>query len=147
MEFHWRTLMEAVPLTRKAEEYRAELSLITDGGEKIQGSWKYSALRPDFPLLAFYPETGIMVPPPYMTLPAQRLWLLYPSTMQLTGDPNHAFQPDEKLPLLTWDWEAFTGISVDLSQVKHLILQGEDRQWKITLYELEFRDREIARVP
>lgn len=135
MEFHWRTLMEAIPLTRKAGEYRAELSLITDGGEKIQGSWKYSALRPDFPLLAFYPETGIMVPPPYMTLPAQRLWLLYPSTMQLTGDPDHAFQPDEKLPPLTWDWEAFTGISVDLSQVKHLILQGEDRQWKITLYE------------
>lgn len=135
MEFHWHTTAESFPLAQNAAEYRVELCASScDGSDEMHQSWRFPVVQADLPLLAFDPDTGRFIPiARNNTLPAQPLWLLYPDTAQLTGEPPDTFCPDEALPALPWEWAKFRGLSVDLSRSQRLILQQESKQQKINL--------------
>lgn len=130
MEFHWHTTEEVFPLTTKAAEYRVELCIgMAEGNEEVRQSWNFPVFQDNLPLLAFDRETGVLIPVTHSTLPAKHLWLLYPDTAELTGEPTSSFQYDEELPSLSWDWATFKGYSVDLEHTRRLILQqGTDRR-------------------
>ncbi|MDY0018960.1 MAG: hypothetical protein RBT47_03070, partial [Anaerolineae bacterium] len=124
MEFHWRTTEESFPLSQKAAVYRVELCTAgQDSSIVLCQSWCYPVLQSDLPVLTFDPEMCAFIPILHGTLPAQSLWLLYPHTAELIGEPTDSFSPAEELPPLPWDWDEFKGIYIDLTHIRRLILQ------------------------
>lgn len=80
-------------------------------GESIIRTWQFDCTESTMPL-AFYPESGVLLPSS-KTLPANSLWLLFPSgqTPQITGG-----RIVEELPRLDGAWSRYTLEGWDLSQ-------------------------------
>jgi len=79
--------------------------------ESIIRTWQFDCTESTMPL-AFCPESGVLLPSS-KTLPANSLWLLFPSgqTLQITGG-----RKVEELPRLDGAWSRYTLEGWDLSQ-------------------------------
>ena len=93
----------------ETEPYQIELSDATkysvalDIGSELQRTWHFQCSVSDAPLLAFEPESGILLPL-RDTLPAKRLWLLRSRKQEFQVEGGTKY---EEFPSLSSAWSQY----------------------------------------
>ncbi|HVB74085.1 MAG TPA: hypothetical protein VNE38_11080, partial [Ktedonobacteraceae bacterium] len=103
-----------VELSHPAKAYTITFA----GGPSRKRTWQFRGMTPELPLMAFEPDSGELVQ--FLdTLPARRLWLLYPLKQQPRIEGG---QKCEEFPGFSGAWAGYTADEWDLSQASSVTI-------------------------
>ncbi|MCI0645570.1 MAG: hypothetical protein L0332_13660 [Chloroflexi bacterium] len=112
--------------TVAVEEPLQELTVLFQIGSEEIREWSIVVRPSAAPLLAFDPQKGSLIPWRH-SLPAERLWLLFPVQAEFIFDGEARCL--EEFPELPGAWSVFQGGDWDLSQVQQIRLVEPGRAW------------------
>lgn len=122
-------------------EYRVRLHRRTKqetagAGAEVLREWVFEGFDPALPLMAFDPQTNILMARP-RRLPACGLWVLCPREVRLEADPASQTLIAEKAQNLPWDWYAWQCYRLNLQSVNSLRLSWGRGAYSIPVVETQ----------
>lgn len=120
-------------------EYRVRLHRrrgqeATEADAEVLREWVFDGFDPTLPLLAFDPQTNLLMARP-RRLPACDLWVLYPREVKLGADPAGQTLIVEKAQPLPWDWYTWQCHRLNLQGVNALKLSWDNETRSIPVVE------------